>query len=494
MTYDLYNRQYPFPLNYLASDGGTVDDTFVDGNPDNTIVGNNWYVLCLTGQEMIDLQSVINIGAPIMLPDTYMDIVQKYTQLAQFPNEIPEDTCMDLCQLILDCIEQEASLQQAIATYSLASPIPQNQPEQQTGLDAELINNPPACDEDIVFGMTTGYTDLMNIISEDILEIAVAATSPAGRIGDIIEAIPVIGEAPLDDIFQFVESFMVDMNDAYAAAYTSQIRDDIRCDLFCLAIDDCNLTLEQARDYFFDKLAETISLNVWNGFLDDLIGISYSGISTVWAMHLLITQTIIFGGELIGYDTSRLIATIQSLFNDPDSDWVGLCDDCTWDCVTDFADVDGNFTLPIVFEGVSAGVWVTTVGWDSTDLKRSSTAWARMLQIELAFADPVFVEDITLNYDYTKGTFEGADVNALQILSKLGGLGGSTVDNTVILRSAVSNGSGQNLVASVDGTIDYIRLFIRCSQRTSATYNGSLLANTFTINGTGTKPPELECE
>lgn len=349
MPYDLKNGLLPFPLNYLASEGGSDTTPFVDGDKSLITSGENWYVLCLDPDDFNDLLSVIAVGAPIALPDTYGKITQQINQLAQFPNQIPEDSCMDLCQLILDCIGEEAALQQAIATYSLASPIAQNATEIQAHLDAQLVNDPVGCDNDMIFGMTTGFTDLMNDVSEDILEAFVAATSPAGRIGDIIEAIPVIGEAPLDDLFQFVESMMNDINDAYDGAYTVQVRDDIRCDLFCLAKDnDCVLTLEMARDYFFDELAESIDLTTWDGFLDDIIEIIFAGTPAVWGMHLLIVQAMIFGAELVHFDTNRLIRTVQSLYNDPDSDWTTVCDECPTptNCLNYLDSVENDTVLP----------------------------------------------------------------------------------------------------------------------------------------------------
>jgi hypothetical protein len=426
MGYDLHNQQYPFPLNYLESAGGAADDAFVEGNLGNTLVGDNWYVLCLTGQQMIDLQSIIAIGAPIIFPDTYMDTVQRYAQLAEFPNEIPEANCMDLCQLILDCINDTPALQQAIAQYSLVSPIPQTAPEVQANLDAELVNDPVGCDNDIIFGMTTGYTDLMNTISEDILAMFVAGTSPAGRIGDIIEAVPVIGEAPIDDLYQFVESFINDLADAYDGAYTSQVRDDIRCDLYCLAVPQCSLTMEMARDYFYDKLGESISIDAWDGFLDDIIAISYSGEPAIWALHLLITQTMIFGGDLIGFDTSRLIATVQSLFNDPDSDWDTVCTDCPFNTYAwDFTVHSGSFTAfagranwvdgsGYEADGVNYLIQLDTVAFDLTGIK-----WVELEISTLLGADPAMFQFRGAEYGGGGGNFDKPNVGSTIMRSTL---------------------------------------------------------------------------
>ncbi len=493
MPYDLPNGQLPFPLSFLASEGGVVATPFVIGDKSLITSGENWYVLCMTPDDFTDLVSVVAVGAPIALPDTYNKIWQQINQLAQFPNQIPEDSCMDLCQLILDCLDDTPALQQAIASYSLVSPIAQTAPEIQANLDAELVNEPVGCDQDIMFGMVTGYTDLMNTISEDILEIFAAASSPAGRIGDIIEAIPVIGEAPLDDLFQFVESFITDLNDAYAGAYTSQVRDDIRCDLFCLTVDTCNLTLEQARDYFYDELGQVISLTTWDGFLDDIIALSYSGLPAVWALHLLITQTIIFGGELVGFDTSRLLATIQSLYNDPDSDWTTVCTVCLWACILDFEVKEHGFTPFVGYLGANYSVWVTTEGFNSVDVQSDATHYRRTSTIDITLADAVHVDDIEMLYDYVKGSFTSGSLTAIALTTKIGGSGGTPVSSKTITADASSDGDNQTITDTVNGTIDYIQLFLRASFQTSASYSGTAQIKKLTIDGTGIKPPEFDC-
>jgi len=331
--YDFLNGQFPFPLSYLPSNGGTVSTAFVAGNPENINDEDNWFILCCSAQQMTDLQSMVAVAAPILFPDTYQTYWQFYSQLRQFPNEIPEDTCMDLCQLIIDCIDSTPALQQAIASYAIDSPITSNTPESQTDLDTEIIYDQGGCDNDILFGMTTGITDLFNDVCTDILQIISASSSAIGRIGDIIEAVPGVGELSFDDIFQFVESFLTDMNDYYDSGYTTQVRDDIRCNLFCFASPNCELTLETIRDYFEQELNETLDFSTFGDFIISLAALNLTGVATVWAMHLWVAQVLVYGGNIYGLNTTKLVQSIGALWNDPDSDWNTICTDCAWTVV-----------------------------------------------------------------------------------------------------------------------------------------------------------------
>lgn len=487
--YDLKNGLLPFPLSFLASDGGTVAAAFVENNPTVEVDSTNWFVVCMTTQEMVDLQSVLAVGAPIALPETYNEIIQFWMQVREYPNEIPEGSCMDLCQLILDCINTTPGIQQAIAAYSLSTPVIAHEPQNQTIMDSQLIDDPAGCDNDIIFGMTTGITDLINHISEDMLDIFVQAASPSGRIGDMIEAIPGIGILPIDDIFQFVESVMDDFQSSYDAAYTSQLRDDIRCDLFCLAVDDCELTMEQLRDYFQDKLTASISIDFWDGFIDDLIENFYSGVQAVWGLGLLITQAIIVGGSITGYDIDKVVTSITAMLNDPDSDWSILCTGCGWTYNSDWDTAEETWIPSFAaapYDDPQA-IWSSGNGFDSVDVQQSAGSWGRMDAINRAIAD-THINNVELTYDMTKGAFTGPSAAAVAITCDLVA-GGQDVQ--IISYTSVSNGSGQTFNSPVNAECDRVWVLSRCSrQPTEGALSGACKSESVEIDGVGTNPFE----
>lgn len=242
MPYDLRNGQYPYPLNYLNSDGGTVNADFVANDPSVEPDSDNWYVLCLTPDELLEMQSVIAVGAPIALPDTYNGIIQKFSQLREYPNEIPEGSCMDMCNLIIECIEETPELQQLIAEYGIGATPDILSSENPVNLARLQITNRAGCNKDTTFGQCIGMVDLLNSMSERILNNWQALASPAARIGDLIEGIPLIGSLPVDDFFQFSEAVIADIQAGYGSAWDLTVRDDIACELFCVSEDSCTLT------------------------------------------------------------------------------------------------------------------------------------------------------------------------------------------------------------------------------------------------------------
>ncbi len=487
MTYDLRDGKYPYPLNELASDGGDVSDLFVDGDP--TIVGGstNWYVLCLTPQQLSDLQSIIAIGAPIGFPDSYNDIIQKYSQMREFPNQVPDGSCMDFCDLTLDCINDTPAIQEAIGQYSTVSAIDQTSSLDITAGLLELVNNPPSCDNDIIFGMTTQLIELMNIIATDIFEIISAGASPVGRIGDIIEAIPGVGILPIDDMFQFVETFLNDLEALYASKYTVILANKIRCDLLCIAEDDCKLTLNQVRAYYYSKISVTLDTTSWVTTVVDFINGVWGGDDIVYITHYMILDVFERLGSIFGFTAENITPLIQAMFNDPDSDWTTVCSTCGWTYFSFFINVDDGwipYAEPAPYDDPQA-TYAQLTGWTEVDLEIGLNQFARMCAIFRDIAD-TDINDVTITYDMTKGSFTTPSQASIAVIASLVA-GGTSVG--IISFTDVVNGDGQQFTYTVDDECDNIRVLARCS-RLGATppLSGSCKVVDVKITGTGTNP------
>lgn len=487
MSYDLRDGKYPYPLNELASDGGDVPDLFVDGDPTITGTSANWYVLCITPQQLSDLQSIIAIGAPIGFPDSYNDIIQIYSQMREFPNEIPDGSCMDLCLLILNCINDNEYLQEVIGQYSTSSSIISTTTLDITAGNTELIDDPPSCDNDIIFGMTTQLIELMDIISTDIYEIISANASFVGRAGDIIEAIPGVGELPVDDLFQFVESFLADLEGLYAAAYTVTLANTIRCDLLCIAEDTCTLTLNQVRAYYKSKLTQDLDTTTFLTTVISYIAGLFTGDNVVYVTHYMILDVFQRLGEITGFTAANITPLIRAMFNDPDSDWGTVCSTCGWTYLSFFIDTNDGWvayqaTAP--FDAVQA-IWTVLIGWVLQDVEILADQWNRICSIERPIADTE-ITDVTITYDMTKGSFVVPAQAAVAIIGELVA-GGTSVG--IISFTSVTTGNGQDFVYSIDDECDNIRLIARSgTHATEAGLAGSCKVVDTVIEGTGTNP------
>lgn len=443
--YQFYSSQYPYPLNRVLTDGGDFCKPFTIGDPTNVNPGvDNFYIICCTPDEMSKIQSAIEVGAPIAYPDFYSDVFQLMEQAIQFPNSFEGAACVDLCQLIINCINDTPELQQLIAQTSIGAPINGSTGQNSQLLLSEIINNPSGCDNDHLFGMTTGLVDLLDDVGKNILSRLQASANPSGRIGDIIEAIPGIGELPVDDIFQFVESALEDIENGYDAAYTAVLRNDLRCGLFCIAQDDCTLTLEEARDFYVDQLGLPFDFVSVLDFINNINDNAWLGDATVYVMHLIVLQMLIFGGNVTGFDVDKLLQIVQSMFNDPDSDWMTLCNDCETLCYTfDFTTSTEGF-MPLTEEGYpDRAVWEDGIGWNQN---WSNLRWRCGIYYDLPQVENIVRIELDVDFNPIGAT---SVMNRHQYFTD-GNVNGS-IDAKTVTQSGV-----QTLVYDVDYSSDQL--------------------------------------
>ncbi len=356
-------------------------------------------------------------GAVIIYPNEVRNIWWSFVRQLDCP--------MDFCQMVLDCIETTPAIQQSIASYSNSSSITQTTPEQQTILDTDIFGNQGPCDEDEIFGMTRQMANFLNQVSMDILEIFVTAFAIPGRIGDIIEAIPGLGVLPYDDLLQALEKIAEQVNDSYVAAYDTQINEDIACDLFCIAKITCTLIMEQARDYFQDKVTTALDNTDILHVIEDIIANNWIGEQSIYMFHWFILDTIIFGGETLGVDTNRMVTTIATYFNDPDSDWSTLCTSCGW--AESWLDGDGDIEPD----------WTIILGtYDSGDDDLDSEF--NGTSSELAYAEYVFTQQTTVTkIEYDGRLVKNSTFNRQQLIRRV------DVDTTVTnLAETTPTGTG----------------------------------------------------
>lgn len=486
--YDFFTGQYPYPLTNVASDGGDFCKPFVPGDPLTAIPDvENFYVICCTPDQMAKIVSSLEVGAPIAYPDFYNDVIQLVDQAVQFPNSFEGAPCVDLCELILECIQTTPELQQAIATYSLTPNINITTPENPGILGTNILPAPVDCDLDSIFGMTLQFADFLNTLSEDVLELFVTAFAAPGRLGDLIEAIPVIGELPADDILQSLEKIATQVNDSYQAAYDSQIREDIACALFCIAQEGCELTFEGARDWFQDQIVEEVSNLDFATVMNDIIANNWLGEQSIYLMHWFLLDAMIFGTEVLGIDHNRMLKTISTFYNDPNPDWSLLCE-CTglWAYNSDFPTGEEGWQP---FEDVAPAddpraVWVSGQGWNSVDVPASGSQFDRVDDIFIDI-DPTHVDEIVLTYNLTKGSYNNTNSVAVLILASFEG---STVDSRGLAYFQTVNGDDQTLELTPDATIDQIRVVVRSSKQNSAVYSGVAKIVSVYAQGTGDNP------
>lgn len=486
--YTFKKNLLPYPLKYLPSDGGVDTSSFVLNDPSVEPASNNWYVLCLTPDELQALRDIINIGAPIAYPQNYVTYWQKFAQMQEFPNEIPLDSCMDLCQLILDCINSTESLQEVIANFADGSNISSTDGENAGNLASELVNNPLGCNDDIIYGMTTQLVEFADRLCKDLFEQIDASQLSATNVGYIFKLIPFVETLPIDEAFELTDKLVDDIETAYLSASTELLKTSIACDLFCIAKDNgCTLTLEQVRDYFEEQSGVVFTYTNVLTFITDFLSGTFIGNAAYYAMNTLFFQTLAFGGKFLEYVFADYLKTIQTMYNDPNPDWNIDCATCipTWTHTFDFTVNDGGFVSYPPAGHLPFGVYIPSTGWSFEDKEWDTppTTWARAISLRRNFTSSNITE-ASFTYNHTQGTWYAAGT-ALTVNARL-----VDVVQMTYVESSVVIADGSGLVATVTGdvTADNVRLFIDSSRQNVIAYDGSCLITSCTIKGTGTNP------
>lgn len=247
---------------------------------------------------------------------------------------------IDLCAEIAACIGSSTDVQEALQnnrqengyaptdpTYSerdTTKPVPS---------DTSVINDDSKCNDDQLFGQATELTDYMHAIIEDVMEYLEYAATQIEFTQDVTGIIPLFGKAT-EFVTGFAEWMFNNMANGYQAGYTQTLRDEIRCDLFCLMTEDCQLTFDELTNYFAGKASITVIGQSVEDMAAQLVNI-VNGTEIVYAMHAVLAGILRLGGNWAGINSVTSLQTALALGADnPDNDWVLLCDPCTDECTT----------------------------------------------------------------------------------------------------------------------------------------------------------------
>jgi len=175
----------------------------------------------------------------------------------------------------------------------------------------------------------------MNTNKLDAFEVTETATNIAERVVLLMGAIPVLETLPVDEVLDYAQQIWTDdLFEAYAANDTTGYRDQLKCDLFCIAqANGCQLSMDNVRDYFAgrvgaspeDAIAEAIAYvlaGTWVGTeVNDLF---------YWAQVSLM----MFGNKYFNLVGLKPFAIYLKL-GTPSTAWTLLCETCPEDvCIT----------------------------------------------------------------------------------------------------------------------------------------------------------------
>jgi hypothetical protein len=342
-------------------EGEITEDTTGDSINNEVVLSSERQplVLMLTADEYLDMFSALLLGTDLLWGSVGQQIQWNLWKAAKMENQF--------CTSMIACLESETSgVSSAFADW-LIGQIQNNSEvqnvldgsggDQSTPVEANSTKLGAECDLDLLFGFTKQLTQMMNSVVVDFYQ-------KLEEKSNFLEALPIISQevSAFSYFVEWVEFLLNSVRDAYLSNYDLAYENEIACELFCLAQDnpDCSLTWYEVTNYFAGRIGATSALETLSDLLVFLVAGSWSGTQFCDLSLMAFAFIMRIGAEWSGIDLNALQLIVNSFFNDPDSDWMTLCD-CGYVFFYEYDQAYQNGFNP------TQGQWATSTALYSTD-------------------------------------------------------------------------------------------------------------------------------
>jgi len=385
------------------------------------------------------------------------------------------------CDSVANCIVNSDAVQDALDKQNSADSTGNNRENLTAGIDTNGCNN------DNLFGATLELVNELNAYTVDTFEIIEAETNFIELIAEFIGAIPVAGDviALIPNLLNFFQEIGAE---TYNASFTTVLRDEIACDLFCLYQENCELSLDDIFDYLWSEFSASAQPQTINEAINAFvaIGVIIDRV-TVFGVFMIALAFIKLGdGNLPSIpfvnlpSTNRLRIALAVGATQPNNSWTVLCDPCDDTWTAEFFGGDGNITVPYTLSQSSSSGSCTPV-YNSIDDRIdgctpvSVTAVGFVLDASVAFD----CTEIIAEFSYNK-TRLGPSADTVEV----------SVNGGLISQSEGISGTGtgtRTVTLTVNDSVTDIQ--IDAGVRNNNTSDGSYMRLTkLTIAGSGINP------
>lgn len=255
-------------------------------------------------------------------------------------------------QPLFDALRQQVNQDAIFRQYGTENPTGTKLPPEAI-TENQAAGTNPECDYDILWAQSLQVIEYANFLITDALEIAESAANDMELV-EVITQLPVIDELGADAIAGYINALQEGLSENYLAQYTSTYRDEAACSLFCLAQEDCEITLERISQVFRTRIETHFSSPMGVlGTIADLFAYfvdrDIDGTIIADFLMLIIWEGGILTNQFLGdVGTKSLQTILQLAVNDANNDWEILCEVCP-ECgiayeVTKGTEVDGTGT------------------------------------------------------------------------------------------------------------------------------------------------------
>lgn len=230
------------------------------------------------------------------------------------------------------------------------------------------------CDLALHFGRISEFIDILNGNNVDFFEWLEANTNFIELL-QVISSVTGLDEVSIDALAGFIAYIQELPIEVYQAGYTDELKDEIRCDLFCRTKESCELKIADFSDYFGEKATIGIPASL-EQFIQWLQDFAQYGIltprETVFAtfnlqlsfLRFLDTQIQTIANGVMPRNASERLLLQLILTDTPDSDYELLCDECPTEWCAQF-DLTSNAFSQYFNIGLN-GQWQSGIGYQST--------------------------------------------------------------------------------------------------------------------------------
>jgi len=407
------------------------------------------------------------------------------------------------CETVADCIENDTSVQDAIATATLNSANIQNaietvvqvssgsgsnpNPDQQLPasiLQANFIPATALCTENNKYAMARAIVQELDDLSTDFLDVIAVISENAEIASEMVQSIPIFGG--LASLALTGANFINNnIRTQYVRAYNSTTELDFTCAIWC-AFNGCELNW----DLVYDAIAEGTQISpptdtdfttVITWFANNVIGSTDNII--VGSMHLFVLSCLKYGSDWFG---SGVYTTLEIQVEDASDEEITVPASCS--CASTGC-VEWDFTasqqwLAINFannnfsgrpnSGAGNAAAYNANGWNSVDYTAVNASTYRQCGIQTTDVNslwslPIGATRIEIDIDLTKGVVSGAE----QILSVGTYAANKAATTRISLQSSGISDGIQTLSADFDADIHGIYAIVRADS--GANLQGSSL-------------------
>jgi len=462
-------------------DGDSIEnDLFLTPETNNLL-------LAVTEEQWTRLFSAALNGAYETYPQDYNEVLYPLIKAAK----------VTFCEAMIECLTNNEAVRNLVGQIAVDAVNAETDiTEANTHSGARMLGG-NGCDLDTVWGQMGKLVDYMNQVNLDFFENLNLLSTASDRVEAWLDIIPVLGDFA-EAVVNGVTETGAALLSSYEASYNDSLRDEIVCDLFCLAIeqDGCTLTIQQVLEYLLERynlnsgslgaLSALQMITTFNRLIAVIAqggGLAYSGDDMVYISFIVQLAAVSIGEKF--FQISSTGAYYNEMHDSvPSVGWETECFDCTlptWSHTWDFSEGLGDWSI---IQGVK-NTYIDPEDVHSSGANQST----RSIAVIITIPEDTTVTGAIMEYSYTLGGFAGA--------------AGGSVAKAFHDGSSYRHRQNFNAAVNTDGLENWVwegeivnppswQFIVRSSlyPYATSTWSGSCQVRSITLNGIGTNPFE----